>query len=88
MFEVSVSVGNGHFEVWQSGSLVASGKIYRPESPHHVVSPDEMRMGDSHMRLTARDVYKELRLRGYDYGPTFQGIISAHNKGILSSLVQ
>lgn len=31
--------------------------------------------------LKARDVYKELRLRGYDYGKTFQGILESNNAG-------
>ncbi|GFV70810.1 hypothetical protein TNCV_1947201 [Trichonephila clavipes] len=29
------------------------------------------------LTLDASDVYKELRLRGYEYGPKFQGIIGA-----------
>ena len=81
-FDVSVSQGNGHFEVCESGALVASGRIYQPDSLDHPVS-DDMRNPSTQeeSRLTARDVYKELRLRGYDYGPTFQGIISANSEG-------
>ena len=33
------------------------------------------------MKLAARDIYKELRLRGYDYGKTFQGILESNNAG-------
>ena len=32
-------------------------------------------------RLTQGDVYKELRLRGYDYGPHFQGILETNLEG-------
>lgn len=32
-------------------------------------------------RLTQGEVYKELRLRGYDYGPQFQGIYEATLEG-------
>lgn len=32
-------------------------------------------------RLLREDVYKELRLRGYDYGPLFQGICEASFEG-------
>lgn len=32
-------------------------------------------------RLTQGEVYKELRLRGYDYGPQFQGICEATLEG-------
>ncbi len=33
------------------------------------------------LRLNTADIYKELRLRGYDYGTTFQGILDANNEG-------
>lgn len=36
---------------------------------------------DPKMKLTAHDIYKELRLRGYDYGKTFQGILESNNAG-------
>ena len=35
-----------------------------------------------HLRLNAADVYKELTLRGYDYGGPFQGIMDANNIGM------
>lgn len=36
---------------------------------------------DPKMLLKAWDIYKELRLRGYDYGKTFQGILESNNAG-------
>lgn len=33
------------------------------------------------MKLTSSDVYKELRLRGYEYRKTFQGILESNNAG-------
>ena len=33
------------------------------------------------LKLTSSDIYKELRVRGYDYGPTFQGLIEASSDG-------
>ena len=36
--------------------------------------------------LQTKDVYKELRLRGYHYGGLFQGIHEADLQGILDSL--
>lgn len=41
--------------------------------------------GDPKLRLTAHDIYKELRLRGYDYGKTFQGILESNNAGVCLS---
>lgn len=33
------------------------------------------------MKLTAGETYKELRLRGYDYGKSFQGILESNHAG-------
>ena len=33
------------------------------------------------MELTSDDIYKVLRLRGYEYGGKFKGIVQADNKG-------
>ena len=75
--------GTGDFEVCEAGALVVSGRISCPaqqsnELPlyeHSLHQPGEL------IQLTSSDIYKELRLRGYDYGPTFQGIISANGEG-------
>lgn len=37
--------------------------------------------GNPNMKLTTNDIYKELRLRGYDYGKAFQGILETNNAG-------
>lgn len=39
---------------------------------------------DSNMKLKLPDVYKELRLRGYDYGKAFQGILESNSEGKLN----
>lgn len=38
-------------------------------------------VSDTKMKLTTLDIYKELRLRGYDYGKTFQGVLETNNLG-------
>lgn len=42
---------------------------------------------DPKLHLKAGDIYKELRLRGYDYGKTFQGILESNNAGNASQTV-
>ena len=83
-FEVNITPGTGQFEVSESEALVVSGRIYVPNEPVLEVPVYERRNvgedGDL-IQLGTADVYKELRLRGYDYGPTFQGILSASNRG-------
>ena len=82
--DVSITPGTGMFELCEGGALVVSGRVFQPSDPIidlPVCDPVE-RPQEAHLiRLTSGDVYKQLRLRGYDYGPTFQGILSASNKG-------
>lgn len=82
-----VSPGSGQFEICENDSVVASGRISLlsesgtsdEECPAPVVD-------NGPLPLNSDDVYKELRLRGYDYGPTFRGILSADGTGNFSSL--
>uniref|UniRef100_A0A0K8V335 Fatty acid synthase n=1 Tax=Bactrocera latifrons TaxID=174628 RepID=A0A0K8V335_BACLA len=77
-FGINFFDGTGAFEICEGGSLAMSGKIkivdnitleelpLEPLSPHSVTR-----------ELVTNDVYKELRLRGYDYGGIFRGIVSS-----------
>ena len=73
-FDVSIMPASGDFEVSESGARVVSGRISQPESATLGVPSYERpaQPEDNYIPLTSSDVYKELRLRGYDYGPTFQ----------------
>jgi len=66
--------------VSEDGALVASGTIYFTPTPDSAPTPkvtvSEVTGDSQPIRLQADDVYKELRLRGYEYGPTFRGIFS------------
>lgn len=44
-------------------------------------TPEATSEDDPRLGLTAGDVYKELRLRGYDYAKTFQGILESSGTG-------
>ncbi|XP_005094185.1 fatty acid synthase [Aplysia californica] len=77
---VSIMPATGEFEICENDSLVVSGIIYSPDGQFldrdlypavkQIMSQKEV----SEFQLTREEVYKSLRLRGYDYGPTFQGI--------------
>lgn len=62
-----------------------TGKAYQWEDPdpklfNHSEDPGPMEPEPtSHLSLA--DVYKELRLRGYEYGPHFQGVLQASFRG-------
>ncbi|KAM6175935.1 fatty acid synthase [Erethizon dorsatum] len=73
------------FEVSHNGSLVVSGKVYQWEDPDPKLFSHPEGLGPMEpvptSGLSSVDVYKELRLRGYDYGPHFQGIFEACLRG-------
>eukprot|EP00079_Xenopus_tropicalis_P028199 XP_012822994.1 PREDICTED: fatty acid synthase [Xenopus tropicalis] len=86
--EVRLMPASKRFEVSENGSLTASGKISVMEENvlnnfqnQLMDSLDKDEDIDSELPLSDRDIYKELRLRGYDYGPSFQGIIESNSRG-------
>ncbi|XP_060027688.1 fatty acid synthase [Erinaceus europaeus] len=90
--EVRLLEASHSFEVSDSsGSLVVSGKVYHWEDPDPTLfnSPETAHNLDSTaaFSLTQGDVYKELRIRGYDYGPYFQGVAAANLEGTAGQLL-
>ncbi|KAG7491726.1 hypothetical protein MATL_G00007310 [Megalops atlanticus] len=85
--EVRLMPATNKFEVSENGNLAVSGKVSVLEEKaldtfHSQMSqPVPEGENDPKLRLTASDIYKELRLRGYDYGKTFQGILESNNAG-------
>lgn len=69
-------------------SALTPGKVYQWEDPDPKLfdsqdGPDPTDPTDptAAFCLSQGDVYKELRLRGYDYGPHFQGVLEANLEG-------
>uniref|UniRef100_A0A8C9SU62 Fatty acid synthase n=1 Tax=Scleropages formosus TaxID=113540 RepID=A0A8C9SU62_SCLFO len=85
--EVRLMPATNKFEVSENGNLAVSGKVSILEENaldtfrSQMEQATESKEDDSKLRLTASDIYKELRLRGYDYGKTFQGILESNNAG-------
>ncbi|KAL0595770.1 Fatty acid synthase [Plecturocebus cupreus] len=82
--EVRLLEASHTFEVSESGHLIVSGKVYQWEDPDpklfdHPESPAPS-PGEPFF-LAQAEVYRDLRLRGYDYGPHFQGILEASLEG-------
>ena len=81
--DVSVSPGSGQFEICENDSVVASGRITmltESGTPDDDDLPTPV-LEAGPLPLNSDDIYKELRLRGYDYGPSFRGIVSADGTG-------
>nr|WIW72532.1 fatty acid synthase [Kerria lacca] len=84
-FTVMVQKGSGNFEVVEGGAAIVTGRIYVPDDIEQEcinMPPIEDKQSDPEMLpLNGRDVYKELRLRGYNYKGFFRGITYANNEG-------
>ena len=92
---VSIMPATGEFEICEQDSLVVSGLIYCPEGAFQdrdlypqvneiiqgLKNKEVENVAGSEIKLTRQEVYKLLRLRGYDYGSTFQGISACSQDG-------
>lgn len=88
-FLINIFEGSGEFELCEGGSVAVSGKISVPENvnkellnlpkPQTKTEPDVL-------PLNSADIYKELRLRGYDYEGIFRGVAESDNRGINGKL--
>ncbi|XP_067622493.1 fatty acid synthase isoform X2 [Eurosta solidaginis] len=77
-FGINFFHGTGAFEICEGGSLAMSGKIKVVDNITQEELPLEPLQSNTIAReLIANDVYKELRLRGYDYGGIFRGIVTS-----------
>ncbi|XP_044275877.1 fatty acid synthase [Varanus komodoensis] len=85
--EVRLMPASQLFEVSGNGNLAVSGKICLLEDTAlNNFRNQQIDMGTqpntcSEIRLSKGDIYKELRLRGYDYGPSFQGLLESSSNG-------
>ncbi|NWT56328.1 FAS synthase, partial [Erythrocercus mccallii] len=84
--EVKLMPASHFFEVSGNGNLAVSGKISLLENnaqKNFCNQPDGFRTQvdrSSKPRLLKEDIYQELHLRGYNYGPTFQGVLECNSE--------
>ena len=73
--------GTGNFEFCHDGQVAVTGNVgCQPENK--INSPVALPRTDSAwLPLNTDDIYKELRLRGYNYSGLFQGIRRIDNEG-------
>ncbi|XP_042306938.1 fatty acid synthase isoform X1 [Sceloporus undulatus] len=83
--EVRLMPASQRFEVSGNGNLAVSGKIsLLEETALNNLRNQQIDLGiqpSPDIHLSKGDIYKELRLRGYDYGPTFQGLLESSSDG-------
>nr|XP_027194954.1 fatty acid synthase-like [Dermatophagoides pteronyssinus] len=86
-FIVQIIDVTGEFVLCENNILVCKGHVFarlnhnQSEFLRHQ-NDDELESEiDCESMLNNNEIYKELRVRGYDYGPAFQGLIKAKGDG-------
>jgi fatty acid synthase len=83
-FVIMVQKGSGNFEVFEGGATVVSGTVRVPENVSHETASLEFiepQSTEDLLELSSQDIYKELRLRGYNYQGDFCGLVSLDSCG-------
>ncbi|XP_052513198.1 fatty acid synthase [Budorcas taxicolor] len=94
LLEVRLLEASCTFEVSEKGSLLVSGKVCQWEDPdpklfdnRYGTEPATPVDPTTAIHLRCGDVYKELQLRGFNYGPNFQGILETSSEGNMGQLL-
>lgn len=89
-FLINILDGTGEFDVCEGGAVVVTGTVRLAEDPaaERLRDLDECppAQEDGLLPLGNDDIYKELRLRGYNYGGIFRGIRSSDPRGTAGEL--
>ncbi|XP_072754283.1 fatty acid synthase [Anoplolepis gracilipes] len=82
-FSINIFEGTSDFEICEAGTVAVSGKIRASETIKRdqlTLPPPSVPPADKEiLPLNTKDIYKELRLRGYEYSGIFQGIKTCDN---------
>ena len=81
-FDVLLNNQTKTFTVTEKGLVCVTGYAHMP-TDFNLMNPQTINCETSSdsLKLTSKEVYKELRLRGYDYGKSFQGVVEAMSDG-------
>lgn len=87
-FLISILDGSGDFEVREGGGVAVTGTVrLAGEQDAPLALPAGAPVaGEGLLPLDTDDVYKELRLRGYNYGGVFRGIRTSDARGTAGTL--
>ncbi|XP_011705011.1 PREDICTED: fatty acid synthase-like [Wasmannia auropunctata] len=73
---------DGKFEITEGDSVVVTGIVQETSNLEQEMMIDQLpENNDEEEQMTARDIYKEFKLRGYQYSGLFRGLKSASISG-------
>lgn len=78
---VMIQRGSGKFEVIEGGAAVVTGVIKVPRDISEHINEIPIPANADEAVLDEKDIYKELKLRGYHYGGPFKGLKSCNLEG-------
>ncbi|KAH9507034.1 hypothetical protein DERF_011738 [Dermatophagoides farinae] len=95
-FTIRLLQGSGEFLVFEANNLVCTGKATVMDNDNGLEVQDtiepaieedyKQRHSSEFDYLSTREIYKELRIRGYDYGTKFQGLTEARSDGAIGKV--
>ena len=85
-FKIVIVTSTGQFSVTEGGSVCVTGVISRPKDPATEELASVVQPKEGGLVLTSKEIYRELRVRGYDYGPSFQGITEGCSDGSIGQI--
>ncbi|XP_039302621.1 fatty acid synthase [Solenopsis invicta] len=89
-FSITIFEGTGDFEICEAGTIVVSGNVRVSKAiekdQSKLPTPPMPPTNEEILPLKAKDIYKELRLRGCEYRDTFQGIKYSDNYSVVGEL--
>lgn len=75
---------SGDFAILEGGNLSCVGKVRTTDeyclSVQHLIIEENAEKKDFDITLTANDIYKDLKILGYDYGPKFRRLKTMKTK--------
>ena len=75
---VTKFVGTGRFEIVEGGAAVVTGTVrHTPKPSLEMMGLEAPSDDDVIEEMTSKDIYKDLRLRGYHYSGLFRGVKSS-----------
>lgn len=86
--QITLLEKTGEFSISESGSICCTGRI-------NLIADNELRLNHNLVKtvtdkdailLKSKDIYKELRIRGYDYSGMFQGVLEAMSDGSIGKI--
>ncbi|XP_059050695.1 fatty acid synthase-like [Achroia grisella] len=88
-FLVTILSGTGEFDICEGASVAVTGKVRLAEDPaaeRLKMPPLVISDGPDLLPLTSEDIYKEFRIRGYNYSGLFNGIRCSDPRGTKGDL--